>query len=137
MHINQEFDTEEPNPWSWAVWVSIKKILLILNFHFLYFYLYLSFQTRIQREKNVLKQLISVSHPCLQPAIKSSQEIQANGHGHSHSHGHSHDHSHDHVHSHGSQTSLHLTKEEVSGSQIQLSNGVTNSNYSNSNCFII
>ena len=49
MKINRlnQFGVKEPDPWSWKVW------------------------TKIQREKNTLKQLISVTHPHL----------------HSHSHG--------------------------------------------------
>lgn len=65
IHKHQEFEnTQEPNPWSWSVW------------------------TRIQREKNVFKQLVSVSHPCLHTAIQA----ESNGHGHSHDHSHSHNH---------------------------------------------
>lgn len=36
-HRNKKFNSEEPNPWSWKVW------------------------TRIQRERNTLKQIISLS----------------------------------------------------------------------------
>lgn len=57
-HKLKDFVCQEPNPWSWQVW------------------------TRIQREKDTLKQLISVSHPHLK-------------FNHSHSHGHSHGHSHE------------------------------------------
>lgn len=65
IHKHQEFDNmEEPNPWSWSVW------------------------TRIQREKDNLKQMISVSHPSL------NQMLSTNAHGHSHDHSHSHGHSH-------------------------------------------
>ena len=60
MHKKKEFKAVEPNPWTWQVW------------------------TQVQREKNTLKQLISVSHPNL------------HGHGHSHEHGHGHGHSHVH-----------------------------------------
>lgn len=62
MHKLQEYDSQqEPNPWSWSVW------------------------TRIRREKDAFKQLISVSHPCLHQIEK------ATAHGHSHDHLHSHD----------------------------------------------
>ena len=39
MHREQKFDMEEPYPWSWKVW------------------------TRVQREKNTLKQIISFKNP--------------------------------------------------------------------------
>ena len=62
IHRNQEFinnSVEEPNPWSWSVW------------------------TRIQREKDGLKQLLPVNHSCLHAkAINSCQNH--NDHGHSH-----------------------------------------------------
>ncbi|CAF0712961.1 unnamed protein product [Brachionus calyciflorus] len=57
-HKKRKFDCEEPNPWSWRVW------------------------TRIQREKNTLKQIMSFS----------------NSKSHSHHHGHSHNHVHAHSH---------------------------------------
>jgi hypothetical protein len=63
----KKFKTEDPNPWTWKVW------------------------TRIQSEKDTLKQLISYSNPLLM--------LQIN-HGHSHNHGHGHGHSHNHSHSH-------------------------------------
>jgi hypothetical protein len=60
----------EPNPWSWKVW------------------------TRIQSEKDTLKQLISYSNPIVALNIKR-------GHSHNHGHGHSHHgHSHQGNHSH-------------------------------------
>jgi len=34
MHINQEYDTEEPNPWSWAVWVNKKTTVALFNLFF-------------------------------------------------------------------------------------------------------
>lgn len=61
IHKLKKFSVKEPDPWSWKVW------------------------TKIQRERNTLKQLISVSHP------------------HLHSHSHSHDHGNcqgDEYHSH-------------------------------------
>lgn len=67
IHKLKKFNLKEPNPWTWQVW------------------------TKLQHEKDTLKQIISVNHPNL--------------HGHGHSHGHSHAHappSACHDHSHGS-----------------------------------
>ena len=58
-HKKRKFDCEEPNPWSWRVW------------------------TRIQREKNTLKQIMSFSN--------SKSNSHHHGHSHNHTHGHSHD----------------------------------------------
>ena len=80
---------DEPNPWSWKVW------------------------TRIQSEKDTLKQLISYSNPFV------AFNIHRGGHGHGHSHGghHSHSHSsHSHGHHHG-QTSNSDKECEDSGNE--------------------
>ncbi len=68
MHRFNMFNAEEPNPWTWKVW------------------------TKIQREKNTLKQLISMAHPHL--------------HGHSHA-GHNHGHCQgDEYHSHNNNVNV-------------------------------
>lgn len=79
IRINREKlfgQVDEPNPWSWKVW------------------------TRIQSEKDTLKQLISYSNPFVAFNIHRGG---GGGHGHGHSHGghHSHSHSHSHRHHHG------------------------------------
>lgn len=82
IRINREqlFDVAEPNPWSWKVW------------------------TRIQSEKDTLKQLISYSNPFVAMNVHRNRPIQnhhyqafASPHISSHTHSHSH---HHHAHSH-------------------------------------
>lgn len=61
----------EPNPWTWKVW------------------------TRIQSEKDTLKQLISYSNPSPFMPLNANR-IRGDSHGHGHSHGHYSHHRSDH-----------------------------------------
>lgn len=87
IRINREqlFDVAEPNPWSWKVW------------------------TRIQSEKDTLKQLISYSNPFMAMNVHQNLPFHYHHH-HNHHHqafatplvsSHTHSHSHHHAHSHG------------------------------------
>jgi hypothetical protein len=63
IHRKKTFNITEPNPWTWQVW------------------------TKIQQERDSLKQLIAFSNPF---------DHSSRGHDHNHSHSHSHSHGHSH-----------------------------------------
>lgn len=87
IHRLNQFNIKEPDPWSWKVW------------------------TKIQREKNTLKQLISVAHP----------------HFHAHSHG-AHNHGNcqgDEYHSHNNTGSLMKNHSHNHSENVPLQNDIT------------